>query len=164
MKKILAAPALAITLLLGLSACGDSDDDTIAIATTHIDAATAFSLDLGGFNHTDHSFDFALTTADGTPVIGASQADYKVIYIGKNQANVSAFSLPWHKAVLCSNAAHAKASCTGKLIETEPGKYQFTPDSKPTSSWQQTRLAVTVVGALAQNKPQVTDIDQPAGI
>ncbi|MCL1137683.1 hypothetical protein [Shewanella pneumatophori] len=155
MKKLF--PVLALTL--ALTACDSDDDDSPSTPSIDIDAATALTVTQVEFDKTNDSFTFNLNDSAGLPITGAETAKYKIMYLGYTPPKVTAFSVPWHYALLCSAGFEVEANCVGELKETSLGKYSFIPDTLPTETWQNTRLAITIVGALSQNKAEIITIN-----
>ncbi|MCL1146307.1 hypothetical protein L2747_09895 [Shewanella marinintestina] len=155
MKKLFSM----LALTLALTACGSDDDDTPSV---DIDSATVLKVTQIEFDNASHTFTFSLNDGAGLPVTGAENAKYKMMYLGHTPATVTAFSVPWHHAVLCSAGFEVEGSCMGELKEKSLGNYSFTPDTVPTETWQNKRLAITIAGALRQNKAEVIIIDSNA--
>ncbi|MCL1073443.1 hypothetical protein [Shewanella dokdonensis] len=153
-----------ISALAALGGCGSDDNDTDVTPTPEpsyvsINDATSLNIVVDKIDSTSKAVTFSLTTNDGAPVTDAG-SNYTVMYLNIPGAQVSAFSIPWHKGVrfACSDSTD---TCSGTLSATDTaGKYQFTPGSLEQLGTVagQLKLAINISGALAETKTDLLDI------
>ncbi|ADN74866.1 conserved hypothetical protein [Ferrimonas balearica DSM 9799] len=149
----------AAALTLALAACGSDDDSPAPPASVPIDEAQSLVLTLHSVGE-DASVVFTLDNGAGLAVTGAK--DYAITYLGYPGAYDSAFDMPWHTSDRFG-CGQLVPECLGELTETEPGRYQFMPDTAPQlgDRVDQYKLLVQVFGALATNAPEVVSPPEP---
>jgi hypothetical protein len=159
MRKLLIIASLALLL----SACG-SDDDVIvdpiepvdpAPTSVTLDQANSIDLTIDSVDAQNYTIAFTLADADKLAITDASSS-FEVRSLGMPNKIGSSFSIPWHNATRFGCDSQ-EPDCVNILVEVSPGAYTLTPSEKPAfdKDTQILKISVTVVGALAQSKPEI---------